>query len=328
MLPADEYRALKKAHLERQNRPPIPEPVNYYKLSANDSSYQLPSSAWSDSTASEVGGFSVLTNFKKGPSKDRRTRREARVKSRPAAVSASNPNQSAAGPNNVISPNTEARFGGSDRAAYEAAQASTFGTEALLLDAKSSTQQQPTPRSVRHAQGRSSRARTYQQPHSELFHHSEDAENAELNRSSAADLLAFSEAIQGVGHDPSMPMNLGPEHAQYWASRQAAMGKVSLQHNRRSEMPLSNESRRATKQVRAPQDRLSGRGCHSMNTSEGFFVPELTNHQQCHDPVYEDFLDRPQPATPPRKRKNVFKRVWKKILWRFGGESHSVQPGR
>jgi len=322
MLPDDEYRALKKAHLERQNRPPIPERVNYYKLAANDSSYQLPSSAWSDSTTSEVGGFSVLTNFKKEPSKDRRTRREPRVKSRPAGVSASNPIQSAAGPNNVIHPNTEARFGGFDRAAYEAAQASTFGTEARLLDAKSSTQQQPRPRSVRHAQGRSSKARTYQQPHN-----SDDAEHAELNRSSAADLLAFSEAIQGISHDPPMPMNLGPEHAQYWASRQAAMGKVSLQH-RRSEMPLSNESRLATKQVQAPQDRVSGRGCHSMNTSEGLFVPELTKHQQCHDPVYEDLFDRPQPATPPRKRKNVFKRVWKKILGRFGGESHSVQPGR
>ena len=328
MLPADEYKALKEAHLARQNRPPIPEPVNHYKLSANDSSYQEPSSAWSDSTASEVDGFSPLT-FKKLPSKRRPTQNEPSANSRHAGFSASSPNQSATGPNNPIHPNTEARFGGFDPAAYEAAQAlghgSSYGAEALLLDSSPSTRQSTRPG---HTQGQSSTGsdvRTWacQQPqHSQLFHNSGDAENAEL-----IDCLAFSEATQGISHDPSMPLNLGPEHAQYWASRQVALGKVSLQ-NRRSEISLSNEARIATKQVRTPQDQLPGQGYHSMNPTEVFFVPEQTKHLQHHGPVYESLCDRPQSATPPRKKKSVFKRFWKKIFCGWGGQSPSVQPGR
>jgi hypothetical protein len=161
--------------------------------------------------------------------------------------------------------------------------------------------------------GADTRAQARPQPHSQLFHISEDAEDGELNRSSATNLLAFSEATQGVSHDPSMPLNLGPEHAQYWAAREAAMGKVSLK-NRRSENPLPNKPRLATQQVRAPQDRLLGRGYHSTNTSEAFFVPERTKSEQRHGPVYEGVFDRPQPATSPKKKGSVFKRFWKKIF--------------
>jgi len=323
MLPDDEYKALKAAHLARQNRPPIPEPVNYYKLLTCNSPHQVPSSAWSDSTASEVGGFRALTNLKKRLSKGNATERKPRVNSRQASSSTSNPNQSAATPpKNLIHPQTEARFDSFDPVAYEAAQAvgrgSIYGAEALLLDERSSTRQRTRPPPVKYVQGRSSndsgtRAGARQQPQNQLFHISEDTEAAELNRDSAINRLAFSEATQGISYDLSMPLNLGPEHAQYWASREAAMGKVRLQ-NCRSENPLLNKPRLATQRVREPQDQLLGRGYHSTNTSEAFFVPERTRLQQHQGQVYEGTMDRPQPATSPRKKKNVFKRLWKKIF--------------
>ena len=263
-----------------------------------------------------------MTNLKKRLSKGHHTGRKPRVISRPASSSTSNLNQSEAAPRNLIHPNTEARFGAFDPVAYEAAQAlgrgSIYGAEALSLDERSGTRQQTRPRPVRHMQRRSStgsdlRAWARRQPHSQLFQNSEDAEDAELNPSSATNLLAFSEATQGVGHDPSMPMNLGPEHAQYWASRQAAMGKVSLQ-NGRSENPLLNKPRIATQKVRTPQDRLPGRGYHSTDTSEAFFVPERKQSQQCDGQFYDGMFDRLQPPTPQRKRSSVFKRFWKKIF--------------
>jgi len=321
MLPGDEYQVLKLAHMAQRNRPPIPKPMNFHKTSTSDSSYQVPCSAWSDSTASEVGGFSAFKNFKRRASKGRPTRHEHRIYGRSADVSTSNPNKSVAAPRNLINDNTGPPFGGFDPAAYEAAQAlghgSIYGVEALRLDEKSSTQQQTRSRPVRQVQRRSStgsdiKAWAQRQPHSQwLFHSPEDAADTEPNRLSSINRLAFSEATQGVNHDPSMPMNLGPEHFQYWASRQADMGKVRAQS--KYKCPLPNGPRLEIKQFRAPSDRLPGRGYDNMDTGEAFFVPERPKRQRHHGRFYEDLRERPLPP-PPRKKVGGFKSFWKKIF--------------